>query len=82
MQNENQPYFRGGGWRWVLYALLAVLVIASMIMAQSGNVPEWEKCKESLFEQMFSDECTLRRGYDNSPSIPTVPTPSGNGQNI
>lgn len=66
-----------GRYGWVLYALVAVLIIASMIQSQYGTIPEWEKCRESLIEQMFSDQCTPRRGFES------LPTPgSGTGQNI
>lgn len=52
-----------GGLRWVLYALIAALAVGSLVMAQSGRVPDWEKCRESLVQQMFSDQCTPRRGF-------------------
>ena len=58
-----------GGFRWVFYALVAVLIIGSLWASRSGRVPEWEKCKESLFQQMLSDVCTPRRGFE----------PGGNG---
>lgn len=46
---------------WILAALLAVLVMASMWRASSGlPTPRWELCKESLVTQIFTGACTLR----------------------
>ena len=48
---------------WILAALISVLVIASIYREQSGmKTPEYLKCKESIFQQMFSDKCTPRTG--------------------
>lgn len=67
---------RGGvvSFRWVFYALLAALLVGSLMMSQSGRIPDWEKCRESLFQQMFSDKCTPRSGH-----IPGNGGPSGGG---
>ena len=51
-------------FRLVFYALLAALAVGSLMMARSGNIPDWEQCRESLVQQMFSDQCTPRRGID------------------
>lgn len=48
---------------WILAALITVLVIGSIYREQSGmKTPEHLKCKESMFQQMFSDKCTPRTG--------------------
>ena len=48
---------------WILAVLISVLVIASIYREQSGmKMPEHLNCKESMFEQMFSDKCTPRTG--------------------
>lgn len=72
MQTPPTP---GGNIRWVLMALITILLVAGFWWRSGGNTPEWEKCKESLFVQMFSDTCTPRRGialpnseYQNSQS--------------
>ena len=64
--NKNDKYFRLGRFQWVLYALIAVLLIASIMRSQWGAPRAWEQCKESLFSQMLSGECTPRRS--NTPS--------------
>ena len=60
---DDKKYFRMGPWQWVLYALVAALIVASIIRGQSGDARSWEKCKESLFTQMISGECTPRRSF-------------------
>lgn len=48
---------------WILAALLAVLAISQIYMAESGKLDRpWAECKESLFTQVFSGECTPRDG--------------------
>ena len=48
---------------WILAALISVLVIASIYREQSGmKMPDHLNCKESMFEQMFTDKCTPRTG--------------------
>ena len=48
---------------WILAALISVMVIASIYREQSGmKMPDHLNCKESMFEQMFSDVCTPRSG--------------------
>jgi len=48
---------------WILAALISVMVIASIYSEQSGmKMPDHLNCKESMFEQMFSDICTPRSG--------------------
>ena len=48
---------------WILAVLISVLVIASIYREQSGmKMPYHLNCKESMFEQMFSDKCTPRDG--------------------
>ena len=78
---DDKKYFRTGPWQLVLYALVAALIIAGIIRGQSGDVHSWEKCKESLFNQMISGECTPRRGFapqqDNN-----APVQSDTGRNV
>ena len=48
---------------WILAALISVLVIASIYREQSGlDIPDHLNCKESMLQQMFSDQCTPRSG--------------------
>ena len=48
---------------WILAVLISVLVIASIYREQSGmKIPDHLNCKESMFEQMFTDKCTPRTG--------------------
>ena len=48
---------------WILAALISVMVIASSQREQSGmKMPDHLNCKESMFEQMFTDVCTPRSG--------------------
>ena len=48
---------------WILAVLISVLVIASIYREQSGmKMPDHLNCKESMFEQMFTDDCTPRTG--------------------
>ncbi len=48
---------------WILAALISVLVIASIYREQSGmEMPDHLNCKESMLQQMFSDQCTPRSG--------------------
>ena len=48
---------------WILAALISVLVIASIYREQSGlDIPDHLNCKESMFKQMFTDQCTPRTG--------------------
>ena len=48
---------------WILAVLISVLIIASIYREQSGmKMPDHLNCKESMFEQMFTDKCTPRTG--------------------
>jgi len=48
---------------WILAGLITVLVIVSIYREQSDmKLPEHLKCKESMFQQMFTDTCTPRTG--------------------
>ena len=52
---------------WILAALISVFVIASIYREQSGmKTPDHLKCKESMFQQMFTDQCTPRSGIQKS----------------
>lgn len=59
MAEDKEKFFKLGRYSWVLYALLAVLMISSF--SQTEKRP-WEECKESLIQQMFSDSCTPING--------------------
>ena len=63
--------------RIIFYGLVAALIITSLYMARSGRVPDWEKCKESLVQQVITGDCTFREGYEPQPIAP-----SSSGQNI
>ena len=55
--------------RWILFGLLALLLIGSMWRANSGAAdPSWTKCKESLAVQMFTGNCTLRYEGEQTPA--------------
>ena len=46
---------------WILASQISVLVIASIYREQSGiKMPDHLNCKESMLQQMFSDQCTPR----------------------
>ena len=46
---------------WILLTLLVILVLSSMYREYSNlPTPDHLKCKESMFQQMFSDKCTPR----------------------
>ena len=52
-----------GRGMWILAAILAVLAISQIYMAETGQLDRpWAECKESLFTQVFSNECTPRDG--------------------
>jgi hypothetical protein len=52
-----------GRGMWILAAILAVLAISQIYMAETGQLDRpWEECKESLFTQVFSNTCTPRDG--------------------
>jgi len=58
---------------WVLYGLLAVLLIAGIMVSRDQDAPAWAQCKESLFQQMLSDTCTPRKGIGIPIEIPASP---------
>jgi len=76
MTDQNNKFFKLGSMSWVLYGLLAVLLIAGIMVSRDQDAPSWAQCKESLFQQMFSDSCTPREGI----GIP-IETPASPGQN-
>jgi len=73
MSDEQNKFFRLGGMSWVLYALLAVLLMAGLMVGRDQDAPAWAQCKESLFQQMFSDTCTPRQGIGVPVEIPASP---------
>lgn len=75
---EQQPKQRRGSLQWVLYALITALIVVGLYQSRNADAPDWEKCKESLFTQMISGDCTPRRGLggDQDPST-TLPESPG-----
>ena len=54
---------------WILLALVAALSVAAIWRDQQGlPAPSWTNCKESLFTQVFTGNCTLRFKGDTTPS--------------
>ncbi|MDB4852514.1 hypothetical protein OAI23_03400 [Alphaproteobacteria bacterium] len=54
---------------WILLGLLAALSIASIWRDESGmSAPPHRMCKESLFTQIVTGECTLRFDGEKEPS--------------
>ncbi len=46
---------------WILLALIMVLSVAAIWRDSQGMpAPSWTLCKESLFTQIFTGDCTLR----------------------
>ncbi len=64
-----------GGMQIIIYALITILAISALYM-RGGDLPQWEKCKESLVQQLFSNQCTPRSGLGNEIVIPS------NGQGL
>jgi len=73
MTDQNNKFFKLGSMSWVLYGLLAVLLIAGIMVSRDQDSPAWAQCKESLFQQMFSDTCTPREGIGIPIEIPASP---------
>jgi len=73
MTDQNNKFFKLGSMSWVLYGLLAVLLIAGIMVSRDQDAPAWAQCKESLFQQMFSDTCTPREGIGIPIEIPASP---------
>lgn len=66
---------------WILAALLAVLAISQIYMAETGQLDRpWAECKESLFSQVFSGACTPRDGGMAPPLSAGGDLPAGDGQ--
>ena len=72
-QKKSSSHF--SGTRLLIYGLVTVLAILSLSMRGDGP-REWEKCKESLVQQFFSDTCTPRSGFG-----PEIIIPPSQGQN-
>jgi len=48
---------------WILAGLIAAFAIALIFQETTGNLERpWAECKESLVQQMFSGDCTPRKG--------------------
>tara|TARA_B100000989_G_scaffold213752_1_gene162425 strand:+ start:542 stop:781 length:240 start_codon:yes stop_codon:yes gene_type:complete len=69
---ENAPYLETGDkmdLRWLLILLMSLFVVAFIWRDMSGMAEmSWTKCKESLFTQVITGECTLRYQGDTIPS--------------
>lgn len=61
---------------WIFAALFAILAISVIYQSEFGGGVErpWTECKENLFSQMISGECTPRSG-----GFVTAPDASGSG---
>ena len=52
--------------RWLLVLLMSLFVLPFIWQDMSGMVDmSWTKCKESLFTQVITGECTLRYQGDS-----------------
>jgi hypothetical protein len=69
---QRQPFGGLGRMRLIIYALVAILAITTLYMG-GRSIPEWEKCKESLIQQFFSEKCTPRDSFGNEIIIPQSP---------
>ena len=49
-------------FRWIIFGLIGVLLIATIYRNEISGAgdPPWTQCKESLVQQMFTGDCTLR----------------------
>ena len=56
--------------RWILYLLLAGLMVAIIWRNEFSDKadPSWTRCTESLLEQVFTSNCTLRYQGEPTPS--------------
>jgi len=78
---EQEPKRRSGNLHWILYALITALIIAGLYQSRNADAPDWEQCKESLFTQMISGDCTPRRGFGDEQS-PSSILPESPGRTI
>lgn len=54
---------------WIIIGLLTALALATIWNAETGGPKKhWQRCKESLVSQVFTDDCTLRFGGESVPS--------------
>ena len=55
---------------WIIVALITLLMLASIWRNDlSGQgLRDWQKCKESLFEQVVFNNCTLIFEGDETPA--------------
>jgi hypothetical protein len=73
MPNQpRRPLGGFGGPRLIIYALVAILAVTAIYM-RGESIPEWERCKESLIQQFFSNQCTPRDGLGKEIVIPASP---------
>ncbi len=59
MREQKDKKFYLSPFAWILYGLLATLIIFSLYFEKEQP---WAKCRESLLEQVFSEKCTPRAG--------------------
>jgi len=75
---DQKPQRRLGGLQWVLYALITALIIIGLYQSRNADAPAWEQCRESLFTQMITGDCTPRRGLGGDSSTqPALPESQG-----
>ena len=54
---------------WILLVLVVALSLTAIWREQQGlPAPSWTHCKESLFTQVFTGNCTLRLKGETKPS--------------
>ncbi len=63
MREQKDKKFYLSPFAWILYGLLAVLAISSLYFQKEQP---WAQCRESLLEQVFSEECTPRANTGES----------------
>ena len=68
---------RLGNIQIIIFALLAILIVASIWF---GETSPWAQCKESLLQQLFSDQCTPVSGIAGPESEKTI-IPESDGFN-
>ena len=62
---------------WILAALIGVMTIVMIYQERSGGIDRpWAQSKESLVQQMFSDQCTPVTGGLRAPGAPRIDVPA------
>lgn len=58
---------------WILAAVLAAFAVAMIYQESTGGLDRpWMKCKESMVQQILSNECTPRTGAFQRPDDTTT----------